>query len=67
MNREALEHLFESMSCTWADLREKGSYEQDGYILRTSTLSADQLGEISACNAGVESYPADWFRVFDDE
>jgi len=67
MNRDALEYLFEQMSCSWADLREHSDYEDGGYILRTSTLTNDELGEISACGAGVEAYPGEWFRVYDDE
>lgn len=67
MNISALEFLFEEMDCTWVDLSEIDSLSRDGYLLRTNTLSAEQLKEIGACRAGVESCPANWFRVYDDE
>lgn len=67
MNREALEYLFENMDCSWGDMREIDDYDGDGYILRTSRLSKEEIGEIRACNAGLESIQNQWFKVFDDE
>lgn len=67
MNREALEHLFEQLNASWSDLSERDDVADDGYLLRTNTLQSEILSEISACGASIESYPGEWFRVYDDE
>jgi len=68
MNREALEHLFDQMDCTWTNLSQRSDVGGDGYLLLNGTLSADELSEISTCEAGVRSYAGGgWLEVFDDE
>lgn len=67
MNRDALEHLFEEeMNCSWREFGDGSHPDQDGYLIRTSTLSPNVLKEIAACGATVRSFPGEWFRVFND-
>jgi len=67
MNNQALEHCFDEMiQCRWENLTEREDVSNVGYMLFTSTISNDALGEISACGASIESLPGDWFRVYDE-
>lgn len=67
MNDEALVSLFnQEMECDWDNLSEIDEYPGTGYMLYTNTLSNEFLREISACGGSIESFPAEWFRVYDE-
>lgn len=60
MNRDALQHLFEEV------LRINYQEYDDRFVLETTSLGNDALGEIAACNAGVKVNETGQLTVYDD-